>query len=168
MTVDVTTKCQQSPEHGLTVRSVQYARRLRDTAAPVEVCCGICLPEPFMSPRLRAFTLPGIVALWLAACLALRYGFMEDGRWVGLCADDPLRWQCVLRHTLGLLIHYRVIAWAALFLAVPSCFLRGRPGVWLARAGLFLGLPALVLYTASLAVFAVVPAALRLVRQPSA
>lgn len=109
--------------------------------------------------------LPVSVALWLAACYGLRFALMEDDQWVGLCAEAA-HWECRLRSGLGMLIHFKVIAWSALAAAVPAFLLPGRNGWWLALLGLFLAILALVLYTASLAVFALVIAALRLVRAP--
>jgi hypothetical protein len=109
-----------------------------------------------------------IVALVIAALVcviasyALRYLLMEGDQWVGRCVEDPGLLACQVRATLGWMIHLRVIAWAALGCALP--------GVWgwrLAVPGLLLGLPALALYTASLAVFAVVISLLRLVRAPA-
>ena len=102
----------------------------------------------------------------LALSFALRYQLMENDRWVGLCVAAPERLGCELRALLGWLIHLRILAWAALILAVLGFVL---PGVWgarLAAPALLLSLPALVLYSASLAVFAVVLALLRLVRAP--
>jgi|GEM_PF-107527 len=104
------------------------------------------------------------LALWLAASYGVRYGLMEDGQWVGLCTGQADYWQCQARSLLGLGIHFRVIAWSALGLAVLAQRVPGRAGWWLAGLALFCGVPALVLYTASLAVFAVVLAGLRLVR----
>jgi hypothetical protein len=106
------------------------------------------------------------LAIWLAACFGLRFAFMEDSQWVGVCAESAGPWQCQLRSALGLMIHWRVLAWAALLPAVLGFFAPGRLGQGLAAIGLFFALPALVLYTASLAVFALVIAALRLVRAP--
>lgn len=103
--------------------------------------------------------------LWLAASYAVRYGLMEEARWVGLCAAPTQYWQCQARAMLGLAIHYQLIAWAGLGLALTSQFFAGRAGRWLALLALLFGLPALVLYTASIAVFAVVLAGLRLVRR---
>jgi len=40
-----------------------------------------------MSRRLPLTLLLIALPLWLAASYAARYGFMEDGRWVGICAD---------------------------------------------------------------------------------
>ena len=71
-----------------------------------------------------------------------------------------------MRATLGLLIHWRVLAWVALGAALLGFLLPGRKGSLLAVLALLFALPALVLYTASLAVFALVIAALRLVRAP--
>jgi hypothetical protein len=57
------------------------------------------------------------------------------------------------------------MAWAGLALALLAQVLGGRSGWWLAVLALVFSIPALVLYTASIAVFAVVLAGLRLVRQ---
>jgi hypothetical protein len=73
-------------------------------------------------------------------------------------------WQCQVRSLLGMGIHFQVIAWSALALALVAQLVSGRLGWWLAVLALVFGLPALVLYTASIAVFAVVLAGLRLVR----
>lgn len=105
--------------------------------------------------------------LWLAACYGVRFALMEDGQWVGLCVEQAQRWECQARAGLGWLIHFRVIAGAALAVAIVAFLLPGRAGKSLAALGLFLALPALVLYSASLAVFAVVLAGLRLVRKPA-
>ncbi|PYC22892.1 hypothetical protein [Pseudomonas mosselii] len=103
--------------------------------------------------------------LWLAASYGVRYGLMEDARWVGLCSVPGEIWQCQARSLLGLGIHFQVIAWGALGLALLCQLVPGRGGWWLAALGLVFGIPALVLYTASIAVFAVVLAGLRLVRR---
>lgn len=103
--------------------------------------------------------------LWLIGCYTLRVQLMEDARWLVLCEADPERWACRLRQGLGWLIHWRLLAWAALLAAVPAFVLGGRSGRWLARLGLLLALPALVLYSASLASFAAVLSGLRLVRR---
>ncbi|MDP3846529.1 MAG: hypothetical protein Q8R10_08920 [Pseudomonas sp.] len=121
-----------------------------------------------MSRRLPLFLLL-LLSLWLAACYGLRFAFMEDSQWVGICAEAAEaagRWECQLRSGLGLMIHWRLLAWAALVSAVLGFFAPARIGMVLAAIGLFLALPALVLYTASLAVFALVIAALRLIRAP--
>ncbi|MCY1258692.1 hypothetical protein D9M68_446170 [compost metagenome] len=102
--------------------------------------------------------------LWLAAAYGVRLGLMEDGQWVGICAEQAGRWECQLRAGIGFLVHFRVIAGVALACALPAFFWPGRIGWWLAALALFLGLPALALYSAGLAVFAVVIAGLRLVR----
>jgi len=105
-----------------------------------------------------------LLAAWLAASYGVRYGLMEDARFVGLCAEQAAPWQCQVRAGLGLMIHFRVIAWAALAMALACFFVPGRFGRAGAVLALLLGVPALVLYSASLAVFAVVLAGLRLVR----
>ncbi|ACO79656.1 hypothetical protein AvCA_35070 [Azotobacter vinelandii CA] len=118
-----------------------------------------------MSSRLPLMLLLLFLPLWLAASYGVRFALMEDGQWVGLCVEQAQRWECQLRSGLGLMIHFRLLAWGALAVAVAGFLLPGRAGWRLALAGLCLGVPALVLYTASLAVFAVVIAGLRLVRR---
>lgn len=110
----------------------------------------------------------GVIAM-LVACLlgsyAVRYGLMEDGRWVGRCADGGGPWMCDVRAGLGWVIHHQVLAWVALGLALLAQVLRGAMGKGLGFAAVLLGIPAMVLYTASLAVFAIVLGALRGVRR---
>lgn len=120
-----------------------------------------------MSRRFALFLLL-LLAVWLAACYGLRFAFMEDSQWVGVCAEAGGRWECQLRSALGLMIHWRLLAWVAIVTALLGFFAPGRIGLALAAGGLFFALAALVLYTASVAVFAVVIAALRLVRAPRA
>ncbi len=117
-----------------------------------------------VSRRMPLIMLIVALALWLAASYGLRYGLMEDVQWVGLCSDDALKWQCQVRSNLGLLIHFGVFGWGALITSVIAFFVPHRAGRVLAIIGLLLGMLALVLYTASLAVFAVVIAGLRWVR----
>lgn len=117
-----------------------------------------------MSRHFPLLALLLILPLWLAASYGVRFALMEDTQWVGLCVDEAARWECQVRASLGLLIHFRVIAYTALALAVIAFVAPGRIGRGLAVLAVLFGLPALVLYSASLAVFAVVIAALRLVR----
>jgi hypothetical protein len=121
-----------------------------------------------MSRRLPLIVLLIALPLWLAASYGLRYSLMEDARWVGLCANEALNWECQMHSSLGLMIHFGVIAWAALVTSVIAFCVPGRAGWGLAVLAVLLGIPALVLYSASLAVFAVVIAGLRLVRAPRA
>jgi hypothetical protein len=121
-------------------------------------------PETAMTRTLPLIALLVFIALWLAASYGVRYGLMEDGQWVGLCAEPGTYWQCQARSALGLGIHFRVIAWSALALALIAQVVPRKAGWWLAVVALGFGIPALVLYTASLAVFAVILAGLRLVR----
>lgn len=107
-----------------------------------------------------------LVPLWLAASYGLRFALMEDSSWVALCVELPADAGCRLRDLFGLLIHLRVLAWLALVFAVLAFVLPGRSGWWLACLALFFAVPALVLYSASLASLALVIAALRLVRAP--
>lgn len=115
--------------------------------------------------RLPLVVLFFILLLWLAASYGLRYGLMEDVQWVGICVDEASKWQCQVRSRLGLMIHFGVFGWGALAAAGFAFFVPRQAGRALAVVGLILGILALVLYTASLAVFAVVIAGLRLVRR---
>jgi len=118
-----------------------------------------------MSQRTSFLLLALLLPLWLAACYGVRFALMEDGQWVGLCLEQATRWECQARTGLGYLIHFRVIGWAALVAALLAFVVPGRSGRVLAGLALLLGIPALVLYGASLAVFALVLAGLRLVRR---
>ncbi len=106
------------------------------------------------------------LALWLAASYGLRYGFMEDARWVGVCIDEAGRWECSLRSSLGWMIHFRRLGWSALGRRCWPSSCQGRRAVVAGGAGLGGRGPALVLYNTTLAVFALVigslaPGALR-------
>lgn len=118
-----------------------------------------------MSRRLPLIALSLFLPLWLAASYGVRYGFMEDPQWVGICAAQVQVWECGVRSTLGLTIHFRILAWIGLGLALLATLVPRRAGWWLAVLALVAGIPALVLYTASIAVFTVVLAGLRLVRK---
>ncbi|MFK8328890.1 hypothetical protein M2D63_002555 [Pseudomonas sp. BJa5] len=120
-----------------------------------------------MSRRLPLIALLLFLPLWLAASYGVRYELMEDAQWVGVCAEQAQLWQCQARSVMGLLIHFRVIAWTALALALLALLLPARAGWRTAVLALVCGIPALVLYSASIAVFAVVLAGLRLVRRSS-
>ena len=117
-----------------------------------------------MSRRLPVILLLVLLPLWLAASYGARYGFMEDGKWVGICVDEASRRACQVRSNLGLMIHSKVLGWTALGAALIGFVLPGRAGWWLAVLALVFGLPALALYNTTFAVFAVVIAGLRLVR----
>lgn len=117
-----------------------------------------------MSRHVPLLLLLLMLPLWLAASYGVRFALMEDGQWVGICVEQTARWECQARAALGYLIHFRVMAWTALVLALLAFGAPGRVGRLLAGLALFCGIPALVLYSASLAVFALVLAGLRLVR----
>jgi hypothetical protein len=121
--------------------------------------------ECFMSRRLPVILLLVLLPLWLAASYGARYGFMEDGQWVGICVDEASRWECQVRSNLGLMIHFKVLGWTALGAALIGFIVPGRAGWWLAVLALVFGVPALALYNTTLAVFALVIAGLRLVRK---
>ncbi|AZZ75137.1 hypothetical protein CCX46_08220 [Pseudomonas sp. RU47] len=118
-----------------------------------------------MSRRLPVIVLLVLLPLWLAASYGARYGFMEDGKWVGICVVEASRWECQVRSNLGLMIHFKVLGWTALGAALTAFVVPGRAGWWLAVLALVAGVPALVLYNTTLAVFALVIAGLRLVRE---
>ncbi|CAI8861534.1 putative membrane protein [Pseudomonas donghuensis] len=120
-----------------------------------------------MSRRLPLIALLVFLPLWLAASYGLRYVLMEDAHWLATCADQAQLWGCQARSVMGLMIHFRLLAWSALGLALLATLVPGRAGWRLGVAALVCGIPALVLYTASIAVFAVVLAGLRLVRRSS-
>lgn len=63
-----------------------------------------------------------------------------------------------------MVIHYQLLAWAALGFATIAWFVAGSLGRRLAVVSLGFGLPALALYSVTLAVFALLIAGLRLVR----
>lgn len=123
------------------------------------------IPESSMSRRLPLIALLLFLPLWLAASYGVRYVLMEDAQWVGVCAEQAQVWQCQARSVMGLMIHFRIIAWTALGLALLAQVIPARAGWRVAVLALVFGIPALVLYSASIAVFAVVLAALRLVRR---
>ncbi|SDH94435.1 hypothetical protein [Pseudomonas panipatensis] len=118
-----------------------------------------------MPRRSSLILLLSLTVLWVAACYGVRFGLLENGQWVDVCADNDAQLACQLRSGLGLLIHFGVLGQAALVAALLGFFVPGRIGWWLAALALFIGLPALVFYSVSMAVFAVVLAGLRLVRQ---
>ena len=104
-----------------------------------------------------------LLAAWLGACYALRFTLMEDARWLDVCATTG-SWVCGVRSQLGLIIHWQLLAYAALACALPALLIKGKIGRTLAVLGLFLAAPALVLYTASLGAPALLLSALRWVR----
>jgi len=105
-----------------------------------------------------------VLAAWLGACYALRYQLMEDPRWLDICDGKTGNVWCAVRGNFGLIIHWQLLAWLALLLSVPAFFIAGPRGRGLAWLSLLFALPALALYTVTLAVFALLIAALRIVR----
>lgn len=118
-----------------------------------------------MARRMPLWIGLGLLAVWVLLSYGVRYGLMESTQWVAACVDDKTQWQCQARSSLGMMIYLGVIGWSALGSALLGFVLPGRAGRWLAVLGLVIGVPGLVLYSASLSVFAVVIAALRLVRR---
>ena len=118
-----------------------------------------------MSPRACSPAALIALALLTAGAYGIRYGLMENLYWLDACVDDAGLLACQARSALGWLIHFRVIAWASLIFAVVAFVLPAGGAKISAWLGLAAGVPALVLYTASLATFAVVLAGLRVVRR---
>lgn len=108
--------------------------------------------------------LSAVLLTSLAASYGLRYGLMENDRWVGLCSGDAQALVCQARHGLGLLVHFGVLAWSALAAALLALLLPGRSGALLAGLAGVLAIASLVLYSATLGAIALVLAALRLSR----
>lgn len=118
-----------------------------------------------LSSDKKTWIAPLLLALvWVAACYTLRYWLMEDPRWLEICDGSAGGSLCELRARLGLTIHWRILPYLALLLAVPAFFVKGSLGYRLAWWSLLFGLPALALYTVTPAVFALLLAALRIVR----
>ncbi|MEB0078111.1 hypothetical protein QN386_04180 [Pseudomonas sp. CCI3.2] len=117
-----------------------------------------------MSRRLPLIVLLIVLPLWFAASYGVRFSLMEDARWVGICANEALDWQCQARSSIGLMIHFGTMGWATLIVSIIAFCVPGRAGWALAVLAMLCGIPALVLYSAGLAVFGVVIAGLRLVR----
>nr|CAC9190084.1 Uncharacterised protein [Pseudomonas putida] len=69
-----------------------------------------------------------LLSAWLAASYGVRYGLMEDARWVGLCSAAQGYWQCQARSLLGLGIHHQVLAWGALGISLLAQWVPGRGG----------------------------------------
>jgi hypothetical protein len=119
-----------------------------------------------MSRRIPLLIGVAVLVLWVVLTYELRYGLMEDVQWVSACVADPGRWQCQLRSNVGMIVYLGYIGQSALAAAVLGFVIPGRIGKALAVLGLLIGAIGLVLYSASLSAFAVVLAALRLVRTP--
>jgi len=119
-----------------------------------------------MKQSLSLKTLVKIMALlvWLGACYLLRFQLMENSQWVNACDGDATLLACQTRKALGLVVHFQVLAWIALTLALIAGAIKTTMGTQLAWVALFFALPALALYTATLAAFALVIAALRVTR----
>ena len=114
--------------------------------------------------RVSAGVMTLALLLWVLACCALRFLFLEDERWLGWCADAPSSLSCRARGWLGWTIHLQVLAWLALPIALLAFCLPGGKGRWLAVWVLIPALAGLVLYAVTPASFATVLALLRLVR----
>ena len=105
-----------------------------------------------------------LLSIWLGVCYYVRYALMENPHWVAVCDGQAEQFACSARATLGIAIHFQIMAKLALLLAIPAFFLRGNHGRKLAWLSLIIAVPALTLYTVTLAVLAALTAGLRLVR----
>jgi hypothetical protein len=112
----------------------------------------------------RVYLQIALLAAWLGLSYGFRFYLMENLRWVEICGGANANPACALRAGVGMTIHFQVLAWAALLTAIPAFFTAGNGGRVLAWISLAFALPALALYTVTLAVFALLIAGLRLVR----
>lgn len=117
-----------------------------------------------MTSKPRLILQLSLLALWMAACYGARFYLMENVDWLEICDKTPDRLECGLRSTLGLTIHFGILSWSALALAIPAFFTRGNAGRALAWSSLAFAIPALALYTVTMAAFALLLCALRLIR----
>lgn len=117
-----------------------------------------------MQAKPRLITTLVLLVLWVGFCYGVRFYLMENTHWVEVCDGKTPIALCNVRSTIGVVIHLKVLAWLALIFTVPAFFVRGRSGRVLAWTGLVFTASALALYTVTLAVFALLIAALRLVR----
>ena len=115
-------------------------------------------------PRACHWLLALAFLVWVLACCALRFWFLEDERWLAWCAEAPERLACRSRAWLGWAIHMRILAWLALPAALLAFCLPGSAGRRLAGWTLMPALAGLVLYAVTPASFATLLALLRLVR----
>lgn len=114
---------------------------------------------------LRRVLLPlAMLGIWLGACYGVRFELMENPHWVAVCDGKAIGFACSARATLGVVIHFQILARCALLLALLAFFIRRVNGKKLAWTSLIFAAPALALYTVTLAVFAALIAGLRLVR----
>lgn len=96
--------------------------------------------------RIQRAILGGALLLWLGACYVLRFGLMESRAAADLCLLDATAFSCLLRAELGRWIYLQYFGIAALLLVLVANFSRGRTRFFLAAAGLFAAIAALVLY----------------------
>jgi len=117
-----------------------------------------------MTSKSRLILQLSLLALWMATSYGARYYLMENVDWLEICDKTPDRLECGLRSGLGLAIHFGVLSWGAIVTAIPAFFLKGSSGRLLAWVSLLFAIPALALYTVTIAAFALLLCALRLVR----
>ena len=106
---------------------------------------------------LRPMLIAGVTAY--AAAASVRYGLMESVEMVNRCAEAAHGLSCTLRTGMGLIIHWRLLGWLSLGIALLAVTRRSRR---LGILALMLGILGLVLYNAAQATFALVLAFLLL------
>ncbi len=116
----------------------------------------------------RRFVLPAAVVAavgaWLALAYFLRFRYIEADGLVAHCVASPTDLVCLFREAMGKAMHFNVLGYASLALAVPAAVLPGRAGWALALLALLAAAAALVFYNAGLGAVAAVLAVLRLAR----
>jgi hypothetical protein len=121
-------------------------------------------PGKTMTSKSRLILQLSLLALWMAASYGVRFYLMENVDWLEICDRTPARIECGLRSGLGLTIHFGILSWGAIALAIPAFFIKGNAGRALAWIALLFAVPALALYTVTMAAFALLLCALRLIR----
>jgi hypothetical protein len=107
-----------------------------------------------------------VTAGWLAACYLVRYRYVEVDELVGYCAANAQAVVCAFREIMGKAMHFNVLGYTSLALALLATLLAGRTGRWVGMTALLAAVAALVFYNASLGAPAAVLALLRLARSP--
>jgi hypothetical protein len=103
-------------------------------------------------------------AAWLAVCFFVRVRYVQAEHLVAYCVDEPRALVCAFREVMGKAMHFNVLGYASLAVALPALLLPGRTGRAVAGAGVLAAAAALVFYNAGLGAPAAVLALLRLAR----
>jgi hypothetical protein len=119
------------------------------------------------SGRVRWGRVALATAAWLALLFFVRFRYVQAEHLVEHCAAYAGDAVCTFRELTGQAMHFNLLGYASLALAVPAVLLPGRTGAWTARAALAAAAVALVLYNAGLGAVAAALALLRLARAAS-